>query len=175
MQPAAQDDGVRTGLGLGRAPESTLGRSTIGRGLRLRSSWRGRLAAVLAVVAVGLYAGPPLVLATGTVPTAPVGGDQIDCRESEPENDAPAPPPPAVPATGEVSITGWFSTIWNGRPQYWLADDQGQRIRILLDEDVARPLGGPQAFNRRRVTVVGEVVSQDPRTVRVVAIEFAAN
>ena len=76
-------------------------------------------------------------------------------------------------AEEQVCITGWFTTVWNGRPRYWITDDQGQRTEIVLDEELARPLGGPLAFDRRRVTVVGELLSDPPGVVRVSSIALA--
>jgi hypothetical protein len=34
-------------------------------------------------------------------------------------------------------------------------DDQGQWTRLLLDEAMTRPFGGPLVFSRKRVKVVG--------------------
>lgn len=72
----------------------------------------------------------------------------------------------------EVSLSGWFHIIWNDRARYVLINDQGRSVELLLDEDLARPFGGPRAFNRKRVKIVGERVSMPPGAVRVLAIEF---
>lgn len=40
-----------------------------------------------------------------------------------------------------------------------LIDDQGRWTRLLLDKDLIRPFGGPLAFNRKRVKIVGERMS----------------
>jgi len=71
-----------------------------------------------------------------------------------------------------VTITGWFTTVWNGGPHYSITDDQGQTTRLLLDDETAKPLGGPLELDRKRVTIVGEIISDSPRTVRVLSVQF---
>ena len=69
------------------------------------------------------------------------------------------------------TLTGWFSmTITDYLPEsgrapkisYGLTDDQGQYHELLLDPALMKPLGGPVALNRKRVTVVGEWESVGP-------------
>ncbi len=83
---------------------------------------------------------------------------------------AVAASPPAL--AQEVSLSGWFTTIWNDKPHYFLTDDQGRLTELLLDAEMTKPFGGPLAFNRKRVKVVGERVSAPPGGVRVLSIEF---
>lgn len=72
-----------------------------------------------------------------------------------------------------VALTGWFTTIWNDEPLYSITDDQGQIIQLLLEDEIAKPFGGPLELDRRRITIVGEVVSDSPRVVRVLSVELA--
>jgi hypothetical protein len=62
--------------------------------------------------------------------------------------------------------------IWNGGPHYALVDDQGGSTRLMMDESLARALGGPLAINRKRVRIVGEQLSSPPGVVRVQAISL---
>lgn len=79
----------------------------------------------------------------------------------------------APTARGEaVSLSGWFTVIWNDKTRYFLTDDQGQWTELLLDEGLTKPFGGPLAFNRKRVTIVGERVTALPGIVRVISIAF---
>ena len=78
-----------------------------------------------------------------------------------------------TPASEQVTITGIINIIWNGEPLYTITDDQGQQTTLLIDEEVAKTAGGPLEIDQKRVTIVGEVVSESPRTVRVLYIYFA--
>ena len=71
---------------------------------------------------------------------------------------------------GSVTLTGWLTTVWGGSPRYWITDVQGRAVEILLPEDVTRPYGGPQALDRHRVTLVGELVRHDPPLVRALSV-----
>ena len=71
-----------------------------------------------------------------------------------------------------VSLSGWFTVVWNDRTRYFLTDDQGRWTELLLDEEMAKPLGGPLAFNRKRVKIVGERVDRPSGVIRVVSITF---
>ena len=90
-----------------------------------------------------------------------------------PVENTPAPTlEPAAAPGGQVEITGIFTTVWNGEAHYFITDEQGQTTQLLLEEAVARPLGGPLALDRKRVTILGEVVSESPRIVRVTSVQF---
>ena len=102
------------------------------------------------------------------------------------ESQATAPSIPALSPEGQptavafetqpsmqITITGWFTTIWDGEPLYSITDDQGQTTQLLLDDETAKPLGGPLELDRKRVTIVGEIISDSPRTVRVLSVQFA--
>lgn len=77
---------------------------------------------------------------------------------------------PTEPSPNRITVTGWFTTIWNGEPHYWITDAQGQTFQLLLDPEVARPLGGSSELDRKQVTVLGEVISESPPVLRVVSI-----
>jgi hypothetical protein len=72
-----------------------------------------------------------------------------------------------------VTITGWFTTVWNGEAHYSITDDQGQTTELLMEDEIAKPLGGPLQLDRKRVTITGEIVSDSPRTVRVLSVQFS--
>ena len=71
-----------------------------------------------------------------------------------------------------VTITGWFTTVWNGEPHYSITDDQGQTTRILLDVELAKPFGGPLELDRKRVTVTGEFVNDPQGALRILSINI---
>ena len=58
-------------------------------------------------------------------------------------------------------IEGVFTTVWGGPSgqRYFITDRKGVTTEILLDAAVARPVGGPLALDRRRVTVRGRMES----------------
>ncbi len=80
-----------------------------------------------------------------------------------------------LPSPRLITITGWFVTVWNGEPHYSLTDDQGNVSQLLLDPDVSKSLGGPLAFDRKRVTIVARVASESPPTLRVISIKIEAS
>lgn len=101
------------------------------------------------------------------------------------------PGPGLVASSRQASLTGWFHVIWedpltdaDAEPaiRYVLIDDRGEWTDLVLDEDLVRPFGGPLAFNRKRVKIVGESVNELPLAsqvqsgsippVRVRSIEF---
>lgn len=66
----------------------------------------------------------------------------------------------AAAADGNViSRGGWFHIIYNGEPHFLLVDDSGAGVRLLLDEHLLKPLGGPRALDRKRVTVTATAVA----------------
>ena len=71
---------------------------------------------------------------------------------------APAAPPPpgetAVPGTAVV-LTGTFHVVWGESATYLLTTDAGRTTTLVLDPELTRPLGGPQALDRRRVRITG--------------------
>ena len=116
----------------------------------------------------------------------PLGGQPMAAQGlQQPPDNLPA-------ATGQsgqqVSLSGWFTIIWGdpnpgsgGEPIeiYMLMDDTGQSTQLLLNEDLARPLGGILALNRQRVVVVGEWRSTSAqiagaRVLRVTSIQLGS-
>ena len=87
----------------------------------------------------------------------------------------------------QQTLTGWFTFIVADYPSasglvsettYFLTEDSGERNELLIDADLMRPLGGPVALNRKRVTVEGEreaVGSTSIQQFRVDSIEFATS
>jgi len=77
----------------------------------------------------------------------------------------PGGAPVASSAAQSVSLAGWLTVVWPDAPPgsratrdliYLLADGRGRTTRILLAEEVARPLGGTLALNGRRVVIDGQ-------------------
>ena len=112
-----------------------------------------------------------------------LSGRGVHAQEAAPAECASAalsPPPPAtsepsmsMSGAQQVQVTGWFTTIWGRETIYSVTDDQGKQTRLHFDPELTRPLGGPPALDRKRVTVAGEVVSDDPAVLRVLAIDLA--
>lgn len=116
-------------------------------------------------VLIGMVHHPmPVLAATGFQVSTGVAAASDQC--------APEPEHPTNEPAGQLTLTGWFTTVWGASPRYWITDDQGQRAEILLAEELARPLGGPQAFDRRRVRLTGEEVRRDPLLVRATSIDL---
>ena len=95
---------------------------------------------------------------------------------------------PAPLATAQDNtLTGWFTFIVADYPSedglvsettYVLTEDSGERHELLIDIALLKPLGGPVALNRKRVTVMGEWEEVGPAAsekFRVDAIELAAS
>ena len=92
---------------------------------------------------------------------------------------------PAPLATAQDdTLTGWFTFMVADYPSedglvsettYILTEDSGERHELLIDIELMRPLGGPVALNRKRVTVEGEWEQGGAATeqFRVRAIELA--
>ena len=71
----------------------------------------------------------------------------------------------------QTTLTGWFTFIVADYPSetglvsettYFLTEDSGARHELLIDVELMRPLGGPVALNRKRVTVEGEWEQSGP-------------
>ena len=94
---------------------------------------------------------------------------------------------PAPLATAQDdTLTGWFTFIVADYPSedslasettYVLTEDSGERHELLIDIELMRPLGGPVALNRKRVTVEGEWEQSGAATekFRVSSIELAVS
>ena len=94
----------------------------------------------------------------------------------------------AQPATAQPqTLVGWFTFIVADYPSeagltsettYFMTEDSGERHELLIDAELMRPLGGPVALNRQRVTVIGEWEQSDPHgpaQFRVSSIELAVS
>jgi hypothetical protein len=75
-------------------------------------------------------------------------------------------------AARTVRLSGWFHVIQNGETRFFLVDDGGVAIRLLIDEPVMRAFGGPRRLDRRRVTIEGQRGDDAPDAVRVRSIEL---
>ena len=79
------------------------------------------------------------------------------------------------------TLTGWFTFIVADYPSasglvsettYFLTEDSGERYELLIDGDLMRPLGGPVALNRKRVTVEGEREAVEPTAIQQFRVDF---
>lgn len=71
-----------------------------------------------------------------------------------------------------LTLSGWLHVIWNGEPRFVLIDDHGIAVRVVIDPDLARALGGARSLDRQRVVIVGEPVGGQPDVIRATAIEL---
>lgn len=79
-------------------------------------------------------------------------------------------------------VRGSFHVQWGDPPrrdpsseaktEYVLVDDEGKEKKLRLDERDAEAVGGPRAFNGKRVEVKGTRVSDRPEHIDVEAINF---
>lgn len=117
-------------------------------------------AALLGACRAEAHSGPPTQAGAPTASLQP--GPDILPTESLP---AASPSP-----EGTLTLSGWFTIIRNHESHYFITDDQGVMVEVLLDDDVAAPLGGPLALDRTRVTIVGVLTSDAPAVVRALSI-----
>ena len=84
----------------------------------------------------------------------------------------------------QVSLSGWLTIIWGdpkpgsgGKPIeiYMLTDDTGRSTQLLLNEELARPLGGILALNRKRVIVEGKWVRPTVLETQSVQLDVKSN
>jgi hypothetical protein len=91
--------------------------------------------------------------------------------------------PPLVSAEEQI-LTGWLHAVAIHRPgdadvtEYWLTDDQGARVALLIDAALLARHGGVSGLDRQRVTVQGRATPA-PRgsapAIAVLSIEVAAS
>lgn len=79
-------------------------------------------------------------------------------------------PTPTQTPQGALTVSGWFTIIWNDEAHYFITDDSGHTVEVLLDEQLTKPHGGPLALDRRRVTIVGVASSDAPTIIQVQSI-----
>jgi hypothetical protein len=79
----------------------------------------------------------------------------------------------ALTAAVGACITGIFTIVWGGPDgqRYFITDRKGATTEVLLDADVARPVGGPLALDRHHVTIRGQV--ENTGKLRVTGVELA--
>lgn len=81
--------------------------------------------------------------------------------------------PPPSPESDILTVTGWLTTVWNGGAHYSITDEEGNTFKLQLAEELTKPLGGPLAVDRQKVTITGEIVNENPPTILVLSIQFA--
>jgi hypothetical protein len=116
-------------------------------------------------------------LVVGTVAFGGCGGPipalQLQPTAAEIQSTSSAPDPdPEDEAT--VTLTGWLSIVWNDEPHYFLTQDDGRTVEVLLDEQLTQPLGGPLALDRSRVVVVAVVKPEFSDVFQALSIEIEA-
>jgi hypothetical protein len=77
-----------------------------------------------------------------------------------------------APVQPTVTVTGWFTTVWNGESHYTLTDNQGKIYELTINEEVVTKLGGPLELDRKRVTVNGEYLSQQMNSILVSSLQI---
>lgn len=82
------------------------------------------------------------------------------------------PPQEASAPDSAVVLVGTFHTVWGAEPTYLLTDDAGRTTTLLLDPELTRSLGGPQAIDQRRVRVVGRPAPGAEEALRVTTLEL---
>jgi hypothetical protein len=71
-----------------------------------------------------------------------------------------------------LTLSGWLHVIWNGEPRFVLIDDRGIAVRVVIDPELARALGGVRSLDRQRVVIAGELVAGNADVIRATAIEL---
>ena len=123
-------------------------------------------APILATLVVG-------AVAFGACVAVPAIDPQLQPTAAETRSTPSAPDPdPEDEAT--VTLTGWLSIVWNDEPHFFLTQDDGQTVEVLLDEQLTQPLGGPLALDRSRVVVLAVVYPESPDVFQALSIEIEA-
>ena len=71
-----------------------------------------------------------------------------------------------------VSVSGWFTIVHNGEPHYFLNQDNGEKSQLFFDAARLESLGGALQFDRKKVSLTGELTSTDPRMIFVHTIHI---
>ena len=79
-----------------------------------------------------------------------------------------------TPSSQTLTLKGWLSIVWNDEPHFFLTQDDGQTVEVLLDEQLTQPLGGPLALDRSRVVVLAVVDPEFPDVFQALSIEIEA-
>jgi len=156
----------------------------LGTGVRVatQARWRLPLHLISRALPVGGLALSPLLLsgctagsqtATGTNP-----GEPSADSSSPSTQDAPLPTTtqlnPAPTTASTVTLRGWLSIVWNDQPHFFLANDDGLTVEVLLDDRLTAPFGGPLALDRSRVVVLAVVTRESPTLFQALSIEREA-
>jgi len=135
-----------------------------------------RAVTLLAAMGVVILLAGAMVLLAGLGPT---GASRAEAQPSESTDHQQATSQQR--ATAEEALSGIFTVIWahpkpgsdvETEPGYVLTDDRGNQTELLLAESLAEPVGGPLAFNGKRVKVRGTRVPDEPRHLKVQSIQF---
>ena len=78
------------------------------------------------------------------------------------------------PSSGTLTLQGWLSIVWNDEPHFFLTQDDGQTVEVLLDERLTQSFGGPLALDRSRVVVLAMVNPEFPNVFQALSIEIEA-
>ena len=74
--------------------------------------------------------------------------------------------------TGDTTITGWFTIIYNGEGHYTISEENGQKTRLIIAESILQDAGGTLKFDRQKVIVTGRLLSESPREFQVQSIQL---
>lgn len=74
-----------------------------------------------------------------------------------------------------LTVSGWFTIIWNDEAHYFITDDESHTVEVLIDEQLTKPHGGPLALDRTRVTIVGVILSDVPTIIQAQSIAREAD
>ena len=77
-----------------------------------------------------------------------------------------------APIQPTVTLTGWFTTVWNGESHYTLTDNQGKFYELTINEEEVIKLGGPLELDRKQVTVKGEYLSKQANSILVTSLQI---
>jgi len=98
---------------------------------------------------------------TGSLPTPPL-------YPSYPSEAALGQPT----GTNLVSVSGWFTIINNGEPHYYLNEESGEKSQLFFDAASLESIGGALQFDRKKVSLRGELTSANPRMIYVRTIHI---
>jgi hypothetical protein len=120
--------------------------------------WASLLLGALVLCACGVEGRDPLQLSDSAGATAPTPQAASPSRANSSSTTEPR------------SLEGWLSIVWNEYPHFFLTDDDGRTVEILLDEQLTTPLGGPLALDRSRVIVLAVVSPETPSVFQAISI-----
>jgi hypothetical protein len=117
-------------------------------------------------------------LVVGTVAFGGCGGGPSPTPQLQPTaaeiQSTPSASDPDPEDEATVTLTGWLSIVWNDEPHFFLTQDDGQTVEVLLDERLTQSFGGPLALDRSRVVVLAMVNPEFPNVFQALSIEIEA-